>query len=388
MKQKCSCWFFVTTPLPSTSFYLLPVPERCVLHVLLGGPPLNLILTIPRCQARGSFGYIPFPRGSWCGKCWEDLAAMWLDQDWWAHGPAVEQSASELFRATSHSAGLAYDGLHVRFTCYPYRVAELVRGTEEEIEIEKVCFLSAPQCCLDPWSAHLRDLFPDIRALSTSLCRSMIFAAMSLWYGSTYSTERLHSQNARRILGRRQTSRPSLQQVSVWHAGVSSPDFLVDVVCPPDEQKRKAADQNPEPSHKRRRGGGGAWRTFCHVEGSKQGIVDFKDLSQRYAALDAECKAVYAELGRQATLLHRSGQTAFPATYRKANDAFASSCSSSLSSSCTGGSQFSGSWGVQSCGFSTDQSSGMLRSEAQASANPQAQETHAPKQNRFHSQTA
>ena len=92
-----------------------------------------------------------------------------------------------------------------------------------------------------------------------------------------------------------------------------------EALCLEGGKKRKRASiEDGGAQKKRRTGGGGPWRAFLHVraQDTKLTASVVRDLRDEYRALtDAEMQE-YREVGRQGSLMHRSGEPAFAPTKR------------------------------------------------------------------------
>ena len=254
-------------------------------------------------------------------------ANMWLDRDWWLSSTSTEDAASAIFRVTSHSAGTIFFGVHIRFAQYPYRLAELLHHDvdSDERQCAVAEFLAAAECMLDEFSARLRRQFPTAASMNSLAFQNLLTASLSTLSGTTFSTERLHAKNTRQIASRVMTSKLSVHQAAIFHAGSATPEVAVDIQQASAGQgnKRKTGTQTQEQAPKKRRGGGGAWRAFTHqmhrtgeFRGGK-GSWKGKRLSDMYRALSAEQKQALQTLGQLATASHRAGGKAFASTYSR-----------------------------------------------------------------------
>eukprot|EP00971_Amphidinium_carterae_P326247 6456931-Amphidinium_carterae.4 len=246
---------------------------------------------------------------------------MYRVDSWWHSAPHTQHAASDIFRLTARSAGIIYANVLLRFSGYPYRLAEMVRPGDAQDEA-CAAFLRARPCMLDVFSQELRNDFPTMEALKSDECQAMIRCGLEALDMTTFSTERLHSQNARRILSRKMTHPLCVDQVSVFHAGMAAPDFAQDfhdVEFAVAKSQRPASTSVNENAGKKRRGGGGAYRAYLHLRSQTDapGYRSRFNKHEEYRNLDAEAKRRCIELGKHATALHRSGQPAFPKTYNE-----------------------------------------------------------------------
>eukprot|EP00971_Amphidinium_carterae_P103369 2046509-Amphidinium_carterae.1 len=144
-------------------------------------------------------------------------------------------------------------------------------------------------------------------------------AAMAfLLVGSTFSTERTHSKNARRVRVAAHTNVKSIENMALSHVGAARPAWMQRALESHGQKRKKGDIQFPlaAATHsdrnatagsadttavgEKRRGGGGAWRAFLHYRVHHLGEHnDFKKLGQQYAELQPHEKQWYKELGAQ-----------------------------------------------------------------------------------------
>ena len=277
--------------------WLTPWPSCGLHHFLFLSPPQ------PLQQVTENIAYIP-----------------WRLASWWR-----SDAVSTIFKTQAFTAAMAFDSVKQRFAAYPYKLADLVQVGRDGLE-EALCFLSAPQCCLDSFSLEFRREFSTVDQLTSPLARTLLRALLSVLEGNTFSTERLHSQNARRILSRKMTHELSIHQAALFHTGVGAPAHVASLACEIShesqiDRKRKGPHVEPDacpPQKRRKKGGGGAWRAFVHLQAlsanERQRGFQHKNLSQQYAAMDEDMRRRCVELGNVATSLHKRGQRSFPRT--------------------------------------------------------------------------
>ena len=255
-----------------------------------------------------------------------------LNEASWSQAPHTEASAAIIFAVVLRVAAVACYDLLLPFNGYPYKLVELLYPSEATPENEAIWqesalqFLTLSPCCLDAFSLHFRGLFREITDLRGATCQQMLHALCQQLDGSTYSTEKLHSLNSRRICARSSTHQMSLPQAAVFHMEAipqGCRQFHGFHAChghPQQHQKRALPQQDSGRGVKKRRGGGGGWRAFVHRQGQGEGSANFKDLASQYRRLSPENRAAYQELGRQASAVHRHhpGTRAFPLTHKTA----------------------------------------------------------------------
>eukprot|EP00971_Amphidinium_carterae_P352972 6492784-Amphidinium_carterae.3 len=260
-----------------------------------------------------------FSDGSLATSALQRQLRTYRNDSWWHSAPCTQHAASDIFRLTARSAGMLYANVLLRFSGYPYRLAEMVRPGDAQDEARRA-FLDARPCMLDVFSLELRNDFPTMEALRSDECQVMIRCALEALDMSTFSTERLHSQNARRIISRNMTHPLRMEQAGMFHAGMAAPEFAqevhgIELAVAKRPASFPVASEN---AAKKRRGGGGAFRAFLHLRSQTDAPghrTQFKNKREEYRNLDADTKRQCVELGRQATALHQRGLPSFPKTY-------------------------------------------------------------------------
>ena len=140
------------------------------------------------------------------------------------NAPRTEQAASLIFAVYLRVAALACYEVEVQFAAYPYKLVLLLcpPGSHEDRhadwEEQAASFLTCPSCCLDTFSAELQRRFPTSISLQTQECQQMLQALFLELDCTTYSTERAHASNARRVRARNSTHELTLAQTAVCQA--------------------------------------------------------------------------------------------------------------------------------------------------------------------------
>ena len=249
--------------------------------------------------------------------CLQQIAINLLDAEHWFRDEQTEADLSKLFSVAMRPAAVIHQLLCVRCAGFPFRLFGLLLPELRNPDFAQ-SLLSAPACMLDDMSRQLLQQYDSSDSLCSSMDLHQTLAALALSIQSTtFSTERLHSGNARRARGRTHTNLPPIEAVALAHAAHTGPSFLKPP--PPPQSKPKGqgkrgrpptgqpAGSEGQPKKRRRRasdgarrGGGGAWRAYVHhqVHHLKQS-ADFSRLAREYHALSQEDLAWYRNLGRQ-----------------------------------------------------------------------------------------
>ena len=250
----------------------------------------------------------------------------------WRNCPHTEAAASSIVSVTLRVAALTCYELELPFQGYPYKLMDLLRPVRPTVQQDAewqesvAVFLSAPPCCLDSFSLAFRRRFSTPEQLEAQRCQQLLHCLCLQLDCTTYTTERLHSTNARRVQARRSTRSLSLAQAAAFQTeGVPLAcrhfkKLQSQATAPAPSRKRKLHDEDESKERPKRRGAGGAWRAFIHTNGQGIGRTDFADLAGQYWALSDEEYQHFAQLGKQATALSRSyaNTRAFPLTHRAA----------------------------------------------------------------------
>ena len=174
-------------------------------------------------------------------QLFKDSVARLLHRPHWREFPHVEHMASDTFRVSLRTIGAAH-AMMWKFEGYPYKLIELLCNDEEELDVNILCLMSAPLCCLDRFTVSFRASFPTHQALRSQEARAMLRALFLCFDGSIFSTERLHSANARRVAARTWTHQLRLSQAALGQVGSATPAFACDFTTPNVIAKRKVED--------------------------------------------------------------------------------------------------------------------------------------------------
>ena len=223
--------------------------------------------------------------------------------------PQTEDAFSKIFRLWCRAPAVVYQLVFVPSSGFPYKLFKLL-ASRDVATCEAM--LTTPKCMLDPGSQKFISRFDTLDKLmyDSDVLQCLGALAMTM-QGTTYSTERIHSSNARRRRGVVHTNVPSLDKLAWQHAAFAGFEWLrahpgthiqqvgnkqEAVPAPAAPGKRAFRTRKP----KRKRGGGGAWRAYCHHQISELKVPnDFKVLADRYKQLSEDELLFYKELGRQ-----------------------------------------------------------------------------------------
>ena len=256
-----------------------------------------------------------------------DSAQLLRNGNLFKHLPQTEAHASAVFKIAVRVQALMHHQLIMHTRRWPWRLVDIVNSDEVERSIAILELLSAPQCLLDSFSRKVREEWPEAEQIASPIGQAQLRIALQQLTGTVYGTERLHSVNQRRAHSRRLTTNLRAHDLGSYHAGSAQPVCSGELFQPKlvTSKKRPCTDQaQGRREVKKRKGGGGAMRAFMHIRAQElsgqqgQGRFDFKELHRQYAALTAEQKTFYENLGRAAQQLHKDGLQSFPDTFRAA----------------------------------------------------------------------
>eukprot|EP00971_Amphidinium_carterae_P293578 5828643-Amphidinium_carterae.2 len=267
----------------------------------------------------GSHPLIELSVGTWSLEALQFSYRTCTDREVWAcaHIAETEAMRSKIMSVNMRTAACVWEGIHRKTSSYPLRLFSLLfdrsMGNARTI-------LECPRCMQDTFTVSILQEFTTPEALLSDDLQQMLSAMAALALGCTFSTERLHSKNARRARTRVHVKRPDAADVGLAHQGWVGPAFLKPLEVPTakrqqgrpkktrkktkkkESSKRKRVRVNAlDDARKSRKGGGGAWRyhVYLHGHGGKFTGDSIKELASSYHSLSADTKAEYAELGRQ-----------------------------------------------------------------------------------------
>ena len=216
--------------------------------------------------------------------------------------PDDEGNRSLWLQACMRPAAAVYQLLGVKVEGFPYKLFSLLEDrTHENAQM----IAQAPPCMLDDFSAQILQQFPTVASLtSSSDLVHILGCCATMVAGTTFSTERLHSGNARRSRAAAHTHKRGVEQLAMQSSSWAAPSWL----RPPQRKgqkehkklgpKKRKESTSEAPKAKKSRGGGGAWRAFVHHQIQHAGEKnDFKMLATKFANLDASTMQYYRELG-------------------------------------------------------------------------------------------
>ena len=161
--------------------------------------------------------------GKWLHNYQSELWGLLSSQEAWSLCIQDEASASNIVRLCLKASAVAYELIHWRCKAFPIRLFKILddRGAAEEI----IGVFNSSTCLLDDFSLAHISAFPSASALCSQESIQILSAVAGQFQGSIYSTESLHSRNARRAK-HRLTHHLSLRHLAMWHQVRAQPAWM------------------------------------------------------------------------------------------------------------------------------------------------------------------
>ena len=228
-------------------------------------------------------------------------SSLWLLQ------AETEWMRGYIFKAMVRPAAVCYQLLLLRCKGYPYKLFALLDTGSDKREVAQ-SLLDGPGCLKDKFSKDFLQQFPTVDLLTGKDSEFILRALGRQAFGSTYTTERLHSRNLKRTMARKSTHPADLAHLGLTHISYAGPMHRTPAV---GKQARKEPHRplgRPKKHKKRRRGssgGGGAWRAYCHyhLQGQPLTASLMRSLAADYHALSLEQRQWYSDLGKAGRVL-------------------------------------------------------------------------------------
>ena len=232
------------------------------------------------------------------------------DEAVWPREPRTEKHFTKIFAVAMRSPATVWQLVCLRTQHFPFKMFSLLQTEKRTMDYARE-LLATPHCLLDEMSSRLLAAYPT----PFDLCHNETFlqtlsAVALVWTGTTYSTERLHSRNARQGRAAAHTNIKTLEDLAVKHCASSGPAWLeapAQTSVTSETRKRPLGRPPRQDSKKRRggqgkrpRGGGGPWRAFIHHQVHHlHKRPSFGELAAEYKRLSPQQHAFYTELGEQ-----------------------------------------------------------------------------------------
>ena len=151
-----------------------------------------------------------------------------MAEDLWKYLPASQDYASSVFITIARAAAGIYELLLLRCQTWPYKLVGLLKEVEADREVAVAELLTAPPCLLDGFSAAIQRqiaLMTESERSTMQPLRTQLLVALEMLVGNTFATERVHSRNLRRRMGRVQTHHVMVHDLATFHMGRNEPPY-------------------------------------------------------------------------------------------------------------------------------------------------------------------
>ena len=232
----------------------------------------------------------------------------------------TEVQRSNIFRHCVHAAGVIFQHVCCKYERFPWLLFRILfDGTEETA----AHILQKPVSLRDEFASGFLERYCEPALLLSPEAHETLSACAALVQTNTYSTERMHSCNSRKLAQRVLAKACSLEDMMCQHMTAPGPGFIQEAWLQkrreqtagggrkrrgrPTKESRKSLkrqqqgcqDQAEKPKRKGGGGGGGSWRAYQHYQNiGKLDAEGVRAMRDRYHALSPEEKAWYAEAGR------------------------------------------------------------------------------------------
>eukprot|EP00971_Amphidinium_carterae_P196089 3890782-Amphidinium_carterae.2 len=284
------------------------VPQQRLMHFMVHTISASWDSEQTRSHAQGQqrmYRPLLFHQGAELDEYFRGVMQTLLDAGYWRQFAETEEFRSVLLRHCMRCAAVTHQLIQLKVSQCPYRIYNLLVRDEHLLE-RATELLALPPCCLDHFAAHMCKTYKTALELAGKEANSLLRQVATASMCTTYTTERLHARNLRRVKSRAMTQVLHVKNLGLPHIGLAGPIHLHthighDVTHRSrGRPKCKKEDEEEEVPAKRRRGGGASWRCFQHMRhGSKKfDAASMKQLSMEYHALSADELRVYEEAGR------------------------------------------------------------------------------------------
>ena len=161
-------------------------------------------------------------QGEWWRQAKESSAAILKDGSWWDILEKSEASANVLFKLCGKVQGAIHHLLTCRYASYPYRLIDILSPDPFIRDTAIAELMTAKLCMMDLFTKDFRNTYHTAAMINTPQCRTELHLILSSLWCTTFSTERVHSTNLRRLKARRQSQAMSLEDIAITHMGVAS----------------------------------------------------------------------------------------------------------------------------------------------------------------------
>ena len=301
----------------SWEFFQSPYLEDLLLLKIALGPQIGFMANIlsqggsawelKQFENQAEFGWRNYRMRLWndsveLDECIRLLLENVKSQTLWDHMLETDESRSNIWRSNLRLAACLWSLVRVRVKASPYHLSCLLTNGPNEERLEAAAaVLATPRCMRDRFTEDFCKAYPTPNAMVSESARQVVAAIELMVATTTYSTERLHSKNARASSRRIQTHTADIATIALPHMSYAGPSWTAEGRELKRKRKRpNMPDREEAQPRKKRRGGGGAWRAFTHyhLQGRRFSGQDMQHLKRLYGALSVEEKARWEGVGR------------------------------------------------------------------------------------------
>ena len=176
-----------------------------------------------------------FQEGPWFADalraCYSNLSNQLL----WIGLLPAQRTAAVIFRAIARVAAAIYDLLVIRLRRFPLQLHRLGQGTQDDQDIAEAELLSTEDCMLDDFSLYVKQRLVDLEGDAKANFLVLVSECVQMITCTTYHTERLHSQNLRKVLSRKMTHGVDVATLAALQMGKTVPDRFQGLLKDPAE---------------------------------------------------------------------------------------------------------------------------------------------------------
>ena len=224
----------------------------------------------------------------------------------WQNFPETEQLRTRIFQTSARPAAVAHQLIRVRVRGCPYRVFTLLER-DSSLRDRAHDLRMLPCRTSSNFTRAFLDKHRSLDELVGTTAHVVLLGVARQLMCTTHSTERAHSKNLRRSMGRAITQRIQLEDMALPHMAYAGPGFARDwkggrlSSRKVGRPKKRGREDDDGPQNKiKRTGAAGPWRAFVNENlGGRQlsGPVS-AELSRLYHQLSDDERARYRLLGQ------------------------------------------------------------------------------------------
>eukprot|EP00971_Amphidinium_carterae_P318519 6330984-Amphidinium_carterae.1 len=139
-----------------------------------------------------------------------------LDPRYWRQFAETEEFRSVLLRHCMRCAAVTHQLIQLKVSQCPYRIYSLL-VRDEHLQERAAEILALPPCCLDHFAAHMCRTYKTASELAGEEVHALLRQVATTSMCTTYTTERLHARNLRRLKSRVMTKGLHVKDLGLPH---------------------------------------------------------------------------------------------------------------------------------------------------------------------------